>query len=63
MGLNRRLPGITQRDILSSDRFDYSISRAKDKPCVETFAGAACLTKCAAIHAAREIARESLGAS
>jgi len=54
MGLNRRLPGITQRDILSSDRFDYSISRAKDKPCVETFAGAACLTKCVAIRAPRE---------
>lgn len=26
-GLNRRLPGTTQREVLSSGRFDYSISR------------------------------------
>ena len=63
MGLNRRLPQITQRDVLPNDRFDYSISRAKDKPCVETFAGAACLTKLVAIHAPREKTRGPSGAS
>jgi hypothetical protein len=29
MGLNRRLPRITQRDVLPNDRFDYSISRTR----------------------------------
>ena len=41
IGLNRRLPQITQRDVLSSGWFDYSISSTRDKPCIETFAGAA----------------------
>jgi hypothetical protein len=42
IGLNRRLPQITQRDVLSSGWLDYSISSTRDKPCVETFVGAAC---------------------
>ena len=41
IGLNWRLPQITQRDVLSSGWFDYSTSSTRDKPCVETFAGAA----------------------
>ena len=40
-GLNWRLPQITQRDVVSSRWFDYSISSTRDKPRVETFAGAA----------------------
>ena len=41
IGLNWRLPQITQRDVLSSGRFDYSISSTRDKQRVEPFAGAA----------------------
>jgi hypothetical protein len=43
MGLNRRLPRITQRDVLPRDRFDYSISRNQvTNNALETFPGAAC---------------------
>ena len=31
VGLNRRLPGTTQREVLSSGRFDYSISRVPNR--------------------------------
>jgi hypothetical protein len=45
MGLNRRLPRTTQGDVLARRRFESFNSHAKNKPRVETFAGAARFTR------------------
>ena len=62
IGLNRRLPRITQRNVSPSGRFDYSISRTRRQTTPGLFAGAACLKKFVAIHVPRKIARGPLGA-
>ena len=62
IGLNRRLPRIAQRDVLSTGRFESLFHAPRDKPRVETFAGAACLKQFVAVHTPREMARGPLGA-
>jgi len=61
MVLNRRLPRITARALLPIVPFgDYSTSRADELSRVETFPGAACLTKFPVMHAPRLISSRLL---
>jgi hypothetical protein len=43
IGLNRRLPRNYQRDVLAGGRSNNLFHAPRDKPRVESFAGAACL--------------------
>ena len=53
MALNKRLPRITARDILSNDAFSEidPLAGLKNLARVETFPGAACLTRFPVMHA------------
>ena len=57
--LNRRLPGITARDVLSRVAFGFflSLNLPINLSRLETFPGAACLKQFAAIYAPRQISR------
>jgi hypothetical protein len=55
MELNRQLPRITQRDVLSRGRFDYSFYGPGDKPGVGTVRGSRLKKKFVAVSAPRQI--------
>jgi hypothetical protein len=51
--LNKRLPGITARDVLSiGSEILHPLNGPTDLTCVETFPGAACLTRFAVMQRA-----------
>ena len=62
VGLNKRLPGITQRDVSPGFGSNHLFHARRDKPRVRSFAGAACLTGSAAIRVPGEIERRPLSA-
>jgi hypothetical protein len=62
MVLNRRLPRITARALLPIVPFgDYSASRTDELSRVETFPGAACLTRFPVMHAPRLVSSRLFG--
>ena len=61
IGLNKRLPGITQRDVSPSVRFESSIYARRDRPRAGSFAGASYLTRSVVVRVPGEIARHAWG--